>query len=248
MNGDRCGSSSVTKYGYLKYSYIFITITQLLLAQQKTNSQPGTFLQRLRPWGPHIDNNDVPSDIQVAFRYARIHDIPLLIGTTTADGADLVFMRGIFTSRKKIQWSSECINPCIIHSRHVSCNTSCRTNIDKIWNELGQLSSSLLREQNIQRFGFNYTMSDMQLSDEILIYWTNFAKLSNPNGDLDTSEPVMFECYLYHSISIFVSKNGRGIQNVKYCKMRTLCVYQLNICKRHSNPFVFVSKYSKIWI
>jgi hypothetical protein len=36
-------------------------------------------------------------------------------------------------------------------------------------------------------------MSDMQRSDEILIYWANFAKLSNPNGDLDTSEPDMFE-------------------------------------------------------
>jgi hypothetical protein len=38
-------------------------------------------------------------------------------------------------------------------------------------------------------------MPDMQLSDEILIYWTNFAKLSNPNGDLDTSEPGMFEIH-----------------------------------------------------
>jgi carboxylesterase type B len=58
----------------------------ILETQQKTNSQHGTFLQRLRPWGPRIDNNDVPSDIQVVFRYARIHDIPLLIGTTTAKG------------------------------------------------------------------------------------------------------------------------------------------------------------------
>jgi carboxylesterase type B len=51
-----------------------------------------------------------------------------------------------------------------------------------------------------QSFGFNYTMPDMQLSDEILIYWTNFAKLSNPNGDLDTSEPGMFEWYQYRGI------------------------------------------------
>ena len=64
---------------------------EILEAQQKENSQPRSFLQRLRPWGPHIDTNNVPSDIQVAFRYARIHDIPLLIGTTTVDGADLVF-------------------------------------------------------------------------------------------------------------------------------------------------------------
>jgi carboxylesterase type B len=31
--------------------------------------------------------------------------------------------------------------------------------------------------QNIQSFGFNYTMPDMQLSDKILIYWTNFVSL-----------------------------------------------------------------------
>jgi hypothetical protein len=99
-----------------KMSLVFVRIHEAEISlgnsrsSTKTNSQPGTFLQRLRPWGPRIDNNDVPSDIQVAFRYARIHDIPLLIGTTTADGADLVFKTYhhplnslAFSIRKKIQ-------------------------------------------------------------------------------------------------------------------------------------------------
>jgi carboxylesterase type B len=215
----------------------------------KTNSQPGTFLQRLRPWGPRIDNNDVPSDIQVAFRYARIHDIPLLIGTTTADGADLVFKTyhqplnslafstiltlihpnqarlwyNLYslqfseeTRRELTQFISDFVYICPTRSVAGDMTRVNNTWVYAFGRSLDFLSGSEYSPhcalstchgselsylfQNIQRFGFNYTMSDMQLSDEILIYWTNFAKLSNPNGDLDTSEPVMFEWYQYRGI------------------------------------------------
>lgn len=37
--------------------------------------------------------------------------------------------------------------------------------------------------QTAHRGGFDLTFEDMQLSDEMLIYWTNFAKFGNPNGD-----------------------------------------------------------------
>ena len=222
---------------------------EIIEAQQKTNSQPGTFLQRLRPWGPHIDNNDVPSDIQVAFRYARTHDIPLLIGTTTADGADLVFKTyhqplnslafstiltminpnqatqwytlyspqfSEETRRELTQFISDFVYICPTRSVAGDMTRVNNTWVYAFGRSLDFLSGSEYSPhcalsachgselsylfQNIQSFGFNYTMPDMQLSDEILIYWTNFAKLSNPNGDLDTSEPGMFEWYQYRGI------------------------------------------------
>jgi carboxylesterase type B len=198
----------------------------IIEAQQKTNSQPGTFLQRLRPWGPHIDNNDVPSDIQVAFRYARIHDIPLLIGTTTADGADLVFKTyhqplnnlafstiltminpnqatqwytlyspqfSEETRRELTQFISDFVYICPTRSVAGDMTRVNNTWVYAFGRSLDFLSGSEYSPhcalsachgselsylfQNIQSFGFNYTMPDMQLSDEILIYWTNFAKL-----------------------------------------------------------------------
>ncbi|XP_069137687.1 crystal protein-like [Argopecten irradians] len=43
--------------------------------------------------------------------------------------------------------------------------------------------------QTVHRGGFQLSMEDQQIADELLIYWSNFAKFENPNGD-PTAETV----------------------------------------------------------
>ncbi|XP_021370550.1 crystal protein-like [Mizuhopecten yessoensis] len=43
--------------------------------------------------------------------------------------------------------------------------------------------------QSLHRGGFQLSMEEQQVADELLIYWTNFAKYENPNGD-QTQEDV----------------------------------------------------------
>ncbi|XP_076101084.1 crystal protein-like [Mytilus galloprovincialis] len=218
----------------------------ILDAQSKTSLPFGTVLQRLRQWGPHVDGNDVSGDIQAGFRFGRVHDIPLLIGTTTADGADIVFKTyleplnsaafrtilarlnptharlwyNLYTpranddSRRELtQFITDFVYTCPTRSF-----ASDMTRINNTWvyafgRNMDFLNGSRNSPhcaisachgselaylfQNIKDLGYNFTMPDMQLSDETLIYWTNFAKLNNPNGNLDTTDPGMFNWYQY---------------------------------------------------
>jgi len=43
--------------------------------------------------------------------------------------------------------------------------------------------------------GFNYTADEEKLSNQMIAYWTNFAKYGDPNGDGDLSWPQ----YMYQT-------------------------------------------------
>lgn len=218
----------------------------ILDAQVNAFLPSGTMLQRLRPWGPFIDGDDVVSDVQTAFRRGQVHNIPLIIGTTTADGADLIFktypvpvnaleFETILTAmnpdqarlwytlytpqsqnetrRELIQFITDYVFTCPVRSIAASMTRINNTWVYAFGRSMDYLTGSEFAPQcalsachgadlaylfqNIGNLGFNYSMIDMQLSDEVLIYWSSFTKLNNPNGDLVSSEDGVLEWYRY---------------------------------------------------
>ncbi|KAK3098566.1 hypothetical protein FSP39_020734 [Pinctada imbricata] len=210
------------------------TPREILRAQgHVTSGKSSSLLQRFMPWTPHYDGNEVPMDIQTAFQRRLYGRKPIIIGTTTNEGASYVYEyfrnplnaisysallmmlkpKDAFTwlsryyprdpndSREKLsELTTDFIFTCPAR-KFAKIVSEDRV---PIWmyvfnHGLSPLNGTRILEycharachggelpylfQTLQRLGLPLSIEEMQMSDEMLIYWTNFAKFGNPNGE-----------------------------------------------------------------
>ncbi|XP_069136825.1 crystal protein-like [Argopecten irradians] len=226
---------------------------EIIDAQKNTTASTETFVQRLVPWIPHLDGNEVPMDTQAAFASGVFVRKPVMIGSTANEATSYTY--GLFQaplSRRGFFGFLLLLKPKIalkLFLRYYPRSaTESREEVSQLLTDLvftcsarkvardhGRRRATWLYVfdypqfvnssrfipvcrgkachsaeipylfQTVHRSGFQLSLEDQRIADELLIYWSNFAKFGNPNGNprIGQSRAMMWPRYSSESLFRF---------------------------------------------